>query len=246
MSTCNLGSTIHNLVPNFSQNSGGFLEKKVRICPSVTAKVFLILILCNFTGFEVVALWDPNNQGDELLKTIDIDYASFEDEVILNQKIGLLLIFCDPSHHAQIAVKALGIAKHVFVHPPASISPAQTQRMVQSASYYPNLTAVVGGLRCLPAAQEMRRLIDEKYLGGEGPLHCDIRLNSPSLVSAQSKYSWKCREDMGGGALNQFGYALIDLGLIYLLQQRALRVHGIFRTMQRKTSHINGMFKIFV
>ena len=46
---------------------------------------------------------------------------------------------------------------------------------------------------------------------------------------------------MGGGVLNQFGYALIDLGLIYLLQQRALRVHAVFRTMQRKTPHIKGI-----
>eukprot|EP00093_Oithona_nana_P002462 02462.XXX_52539_51625_1 [CDS] Oithona nana genome sequencing. len=116
--------------------------------------------------------------------------------------------------------------------------------MVQSASYYPNLTAVVGGLRCLPAAQEMRRLIEAKFLGDDdSPLHCDIRLTSPSLVAsdAQSKFSWKCREDMGGGVLNQFGYALIDLGLIYLLQQRALRVHAVFRTMQRNTPHIKGI-----
>ena len=203
-------------------------------------------------GFEVVALWDPNNnQESESAKfaaksnlNIEIEVASYEDEVILHPEIGLLLIFCDPSYHAQIAVKALGIAKHVFVHPPASISPAQTQRMVQSASYYPNLTAVVGGLRCLPAAQEMRRLIEAKFLGDDdSPLHCDIRLNSPSLVAsdAQSKFSWKCREDMGGGVLNQFGYALIDLGLIYLLQQRALRVHAVFRTMQRNTPHIKGI-----
>ena len=199
----------------------------------------------------MVAIWDPNNNQESEAKyaakanlNIEIEVASYEDEVILHPEIGLLLVFCDPSYHAQIAVKALGIAKHIFVHPPASISPAQTQRMVQSASYYPNLTAVVGGLRCLPAAQEMRRLIDEKFLGDEdSPLHCDIRLNSPSLVAsdAQSKYSWKCSEDMGGGVLNQFGYALIDLGLIYLLQQRALRVHAVFRTMQRKTPHIKGI-----
>lgn len=202
-------------------------------------------------GFEVVALWDPNNNQESEAKfaaksnlNIEIEVASYEDEVILHPEIGLLLIFCDPSYHAQIAVKALGIAKHVFVHPPASISPAQTQRMVQSASYYPNLTAVVGGLRCLPAAQEMRRLIEAKFLGDDdSPLHCDIRLTSPSLVAsdAQSKFSWKCREDMGGGVLNQFGYALIDLGLIYLLQQRALRVHAVFRTMQRNTPHIKGI-----
>ena len=191
-------------------------------------------------GFDVVALWDPGaNDLESEAECMSIEFSSqFEDDVLLHREIGLLLVLCAPSYHAQLAVKALGIAKHVYVQPPCAISATQTLRMLQSASYYPNLVAVVGTLRSLPAVQEMKRLMNENYLGT--PLHCDIRLNSPNSVS-KSKYSWRCREDMGGGVLNQFGFSILDLVLNYLLQQKAVRVHAVFRTLQTSTSQINGI-----
>ena len=187
-----------------------------------------------------MALWDPDAcdlEGEAECMSIEFS-SQFEDDVLLHREIGLLLVLCPPSYHAQLAVKALGIAKHVYVQPPCAISATQTLRMLQSASYYPNLVAVVGTLRSLPAVQEMKRLMNENYLGI--PLHCDIRLNSPNLVS-KSKYSWRCREDMGGGVLNQFGFSILDLVLNYLLQQKAVRVHAVFRTLQKNTSQINGI-----
>ena len=144
-------------------------------------------------NFEVVAIWGTNDSDlEEEAISLNISiYSSHEDDVLLNKDIGLLIILCPPIHHAQIAVKALGTFKHVYVHPPCATSAPQTLRMVQSAAYYPNLVAVVGSLRSLPAVQEMKRLIKEGYLGTE-IIHCDLRLQSPPLI--QKKYSWKCSE----------------------------------------------------
>ena len=44
---------------------------------------------------------------------------------------------CPPSHHSQIAVKALGIGKHVAVQSPGGLSQEESMRMVQAAQYYP-------------------------------------------------------------------------------------------------------------
>ena len=189
-------------------------------------------------NFEVVALWDED--GSELeneAESLNISiYSSFEDDVLLNKEIGLLIILCPPIHHAQIAVKALGIAKHVYVHPPCATGALQTLRMVQSASYYPNLCAFVGSLRSLPAAVELKKCL--KYVGSQIS-HCDVRLSSPSLIGS-SRYSWKCSEEMGGGVLNFFGSQLIDL-VLFTLGQRASKVNASFRTVQKKTAQIGGI-----
>jgi len=194
-------------------------------------------------NFEVVAIWDEDgSELEEEAESLNISiYSSHEDDVLYNKEITLLIILCPPIHHAQIAVKALGIAKNVYVHPPCATDLPQTLRMVSAANYFPNLTAVVGSLRALPAVCEMRHLINQSYLGKD-IVHCDVRLNSPSLIG-NSRYSWKCSEEMGGGVLNFFGSQLIDL-VIYLLGQKAVRVNAVFRTIQKKTPNVSGIRQI--
>ena len=194
--------------------------------------------------FEVIAIWDEDDgQMEEEAESLNIGFSSpYVDDVLLHKEIGLLLILCDPIYHASIAVKALGIAKHVYVHPPCAISGSETLRMVQSAAYYPNLLAVVGSLRSLPAVCEMKRLITEQEFLGNEIIHCDVRLNSPSLIG-NSRYSWKCSQEMGGGVLNFFGSHVIDL-VIYLLSHKAVRVHAVSRTVQRQTQQMSEIRKI--
>jgi len=132
-------------------------------------------------GFQVIAIWSENQEdADEAAHRLDIGFSTCNmDDVLLHKEIGLLMVLCSPVNHAQIAVKALGIAKHVYVHPPCSISSSQVLRMVQSAAYYPNLMAVVGmGLRSLPAVEIMKRQLEQNYVG-KSIVHCDVRLNSP-------------------------------------------------------------------
>ena len=101
--------------------------------------------------FEVIAIWDEDDgQMEEEAESLNIGFSSpYVDDVLLHKEIGLLLILCPPIYHASIAVKALGIAKHVYVHPPCAISGPETLRMVQSAAYYPNLLAVRTSIRQL-------------------------------------------------------------------------------------------------
>ena len=51
--------------------------------------------------------------------------------------VDLIVVACPPSHHSQIAVKALGIGKHVAVQSPGGLSQEEAMRMVQAAQYYP-------------------------------------------------------------------------------------------------------------
>ena len=103
--------------------------------------------------------------------------------------------------------------------------------MVQAAQYYPSLISIaLYGLRFLPAYVRIKQLLSntgDASIIGKVTL-CDVRINSPSLISDEEGYSWACDEHMGGGILNQIGSHVIDL-LQYLTNFRASRVHGTVR-----------------
>lgn len=199
-------------------------------------------------GFSVEAIWGKTTEeAESLAQMLDIPFSTCRiDDVLLRKDVDLILILCPPSHHSQIAVKALGIGKHVAVPPPAGISQSETLRMVQAAQYYPSLISIaVYGLRFLPAfvkAKDMLSQLDDNNRIGQITL-CDVRINSPNLIGFNETYSWACDDHMGGGILNQFGSHVIDI-LQYLTNYRATRVHGTLRTFTKTTEKINGIRQI--
>lgn len=44
------------------------------------------------------------------------------DDVLLHRHVGLVAVLCQPDLHAQIAVKALGIGKHVLCDIPVALN----------------------------------------------------------------------------------------------------------------------------
>ncbi len=193
----------------------------------------------------MIAIWGETQElADKTARELGIDFATSNmDEVLLHKDVGLLMILSQPVFHSQIAVKALGIGKHVYVHPPCSINPGETLRMVQAACYYPSLISVVGhGLRSLPAFIEMRRLIRDGYVGNRVS-YCDVKLSTTSLIGSNANYSWKCSESMGGGVLNQYGAHVVDL-LLFLTGEKAASIHGVIKTLETTTAKINGIRRI--
>lgn len=199
-------------------------------------------------GFCIEAIWGKTTEeAENVAQILDIPFSTCRiDDVLLRKDVDLILVLCPPSHHSQIAVKALGIGKHVAVPPPAGISQNETLRMVQAAQYYPSLISIaVYGLRFLPAFVKAKQLISPtggKDLIGEITM-CDVRINSPNLIRHDETYSWACDDHMGGGILNQFGSHVIDL-LQYLTTFKASRVHGTLRTLTKTTEKINGIRQI--
>jgi len=199
-------------------------------------------------GFSVEAIWGKTTEeAESVAQMLDIPFSTSRiDDVLLRKDVDLILVLCPPSHHSQIAVKALGIGKHVAVPPPAGISQNETLRMVQAAQYYPSLISIaVYGLRFLPAFVQAKAILSqpaENSCIGQITL-CDVRINSPNLIGSNETYSWACDDHMGGGILNQFGSHVIDI-LQYLTNFRAVRVHGTLRTFTKTTAKINGIRQI--
>lgn len=135
-------------------------------------------------GFKIEALWGRTiAEAEQVAKDLDIAFhTSRIDDVLLRKDVDLIFIMCSPNLHAQIAVKALGIGKHVVCDKPAGLSQSEALKMVRAAQYYPSLISIVNhSLRFLPAFVKMKNALDDGYLGGPVTV-IDIRVQMGSLL----------------------------------------------------------------
>lgn len=193
-------------------------------------------------GFKVEALWGRTSDlADDCGRDLEIEFKTNKvDEVLLHKDVDLVFIHCPPHLQSPIAVKALGIGKHVICGTPAGPSQLEALRMVNAAQYYPSLMSLMcNGLRFLPCFSKMRQAIEDGYLGEMTV--CEARVHCGSLL--KDKYDWMCDELMGGGVLNVHGSVIIDL-ISFLTGQKAVQVHGMLKTFTKQTEKIKGIRQI--
>lgn len=193
-------------------------------------------------GFKVEALWGrTRDAAEECGDDLEIEFRTNNvDEVLLHKDVDLVFIHCPPHLQSPIAVKALGIGKHVICGTPAGPSQLESLRMVHAAQYYPSLMSLMcNGLRFLPCFIKMKQLIEDGYVGDV--TICEARVHCGSLL--KDRYDWMCDELMGGGVLNVHGSVIIDL-ITFLTGQRAKRVHGMLKTYTKQTEKIKGIRQI--
>lgn len=208
-----------------------------------TSNVVRILVAClRAKGFKVEALWGRTvDSAAALAAELDIPFCTNRvDEVLLRKDVDLVCIICPPNLHSQIAVKALGIGKHVVCDRPAALCQSEVLKMVHAAQYYPSLISLLShGLRFLPAFVQMKKCIQDGYVGEVTV--CDVRVQCGGLID--DHYDWTCEEVMGGGILTTVGSHIIDI-LTFLVDQRAVKVHGMLRTFRKTTDKIKGIRQI--
>lgn len=207
-----------------------------------TGKIIRVLVPClRARDFKVEAIWGRTKEAAEKLASeLDIPFATDKvDEVLLRKDVDLVCIICPPHLHSQIAVKALGIGKHVLCDRPAGLCQTEVLKMVNAAQYYPSLISVLfHTLRFLPAFVQMRKVVRDGYIGNL--TLCDVQVQCGSLL--HDHYDWTCDELMGGGLLTNVGSHIIDI-ITYTTGRRALRVHGMVRTFT-KTCNFKGIRQI--
>lgn len=197
-------------------------------------------------GFKIEALWGRTLQeAEETSKELQIPFFTNKiDDVLLRKDVDLIFVLCAPVLHAQIAVKALGIGKHVVCDKPAGLSQPESLKMVCAGQYYPSLISIVNhSLRFLPAFSHMRKAIHDGYLGlnAYDITLIDIKVQMGALLN--DSYDWFCDETMGGGTLTLVGSHVIDL-VTFLTGFKAIRVHGIVRAFTKTTNKIKGIRNI--
>lgn len=208
-----------------------------------TGKAVRVLVSCLCArGFKVEAIWGRTIEDAKgLAQELNIPfYTNKEDEVLLRKSVDFVCIMCSPHLHAQIAVKAMGIGKHVLCDRPAGLTQSEVLKMVNAAQYYPRLISILcHSLRFLPAYVHMRRQIQEGYVGEVQII--DARVSCGTLL--HDRYDWTSEDFMGGGVLNTLGSHIIDIAA-FVTGLRAVRVHGLARTFTKTTDAVRGIRQV--
>lgn len=193
-------------------------------------------------GFKVVAIWGrTKEEAEKLAKELKISFSTIKvDDVLLNRDVDVVVISCPPHMQSPIAVKALGIGKHVLCGAPAGPSQVDALRMVNAARYYPGLMSmIVFGLRFLPTVLKMKQMIEEGFIGDLAI--CEVKVHYES--KPKDTFDWTCDEMMGGGVLNTIGSNIIDI-VSFLTSQKAVQAHGMLKTYTKQTDKIKGIREI--
>ena len=202
----------------------------------------LTVPLLRSVGFNIAAACG-NNAGKvkTMAESLNIPfYTTKIDELLLRNEVDLVCVFCPPHLRADVTVKALLIGKNVICEAPAGLDKLDAQRMVDASQYYPKLLSLMSHqLRYLPAFIKMREMISEGFCGDLRIYDCSIEMES--LLGM--KYNWLCNHVMGGGVLNLIGSHFIDLSH-FLTGQKATEVHGVLKTFNKHTEHIQGFRQI--
>jgi len=200
-----------------------------------------IVIILKNCGFEIVAVWSRKVQdAADFATEMGIPFSTNKvDGLLLKPEVGFVAIVCTPHLQSPIAVKALGIGKHVFATPPAGTSQLEVLKMVKAATYYPSLLSMMcHGLRFLPTFTMMKQRIDEGYIGE--PYLFEVRVHGGITMT---EFGWECDVIMGGGALSTHGSYIIDV-LYYLSSKKATSVNGLVKTYVKHTDSIKGVREI--
>ena len=137
-------------------------------------------------GFKVDSVWAQSHEAArEAAEELEISFfTSKVDDVLLKKEVDLIIIMCPPILHAQIAVKALGIGKHVLCDKPGGLDQSDTLKMVNAAQYYPSLISVMAySLRFLPSFQYVRNVISDQTIGDV--IVCDIHVQLGTLINTK-------------------------------------------------------------
>lgn len=207
--------------------------------------VKVLVPLLREKGFHIEAIWGRTlADASQISKELNIPFFTNKiDDVLLRKDVDLVFIICPPYLHSQISVKALGIGKHVVCDKPMGLGQADALKMVRASQYYPSLISLVNhSLRFLPAISQMRKSIQDGYIGPANEISMiDVRVQMGSLLN--EKFDWLCDASMGGGALNLIGSHIIDL-MTFLTGKRAIRIHGVIKTYTKTTENVNGIRQI--
>ena len=208
-----------------------------------------IIPLFQFFGFRVTCVWDRNTSRakDQCAKN-GIRLAEFWEQfptkwedVLVSPHVEVVYVATAPSQHAEIAVKALSMGRHVVCQSPLAASMAGAGKMISMSRWYPKLFGGLGShFRFLPAVRKMKELIDEGYCGRV--MMVEARINSTSLL-VDDTYDWKCDSAAGGGALNILGSHLVDL-VMHLTDGKVIEASGFLKTFYEETDTIKNYRKI--
>jgi predicted dehydrogenase len=157
---------------------------------------------------SVVALADNDPQNLAAAHTFARGARAVAEyrDVLAMTDVDAVIIALPPALHADAAVSALEMGKHIYVEKPLATSLADAERVVAAASDKAGVVAMMGfNYRFNPLTQQARAKIAARAIGDV------VAVRTVFSTAARSLAPWKQRRESGGGALLDLAVHHIDI-----------------------------------
>jgi len=168
-------------------------------------------------GVEVAAICTAHKETAEAAAQafgIRKAYWDFE-QLTADPELDIIDVGTRPSFRQAMVLSALRNGKHVYSALPFAVDPAAAEQMCEEQLRHKRVGVVDAQFRWVPAAQHMKRLIDEGYIGK--PVGFNIQLFLPLSVDGErvyphsvypegglTPYKWLAEKASGAGGWRNF------------------------------------------
>jgi predicted dehydrogenase len=166
-------------------------------------------------GAEVVAVFDvqPERARQAQARWAAAKVAPSPDELVSDEAVDAVIVATPPAAHARPTIAALEAGKHVLCEKPFALTPGEAATMVRAAEGSSGFLACASArLRCTPAQQAARRMIDRGELGDVYHAHYrSWRLRGRPGHHVVPGSTWFLDRSLaGGGVIMDVGVYAID------------------------------------
>ncbi len=180
-------------------------------------------VLRKLKGIEVVAICDTDMpKARALADRFKVPDAFSDIEELLEYEELDAIAICTPNHlHEPHVMAALSANLHVFVERPLALNAVEVQQVLRAAEKKKRVLMVALNHRYRADVQIVRSFVQSGELGKVQSVRGSWHVFRPS----RSQLGWRTRRDeAGGGAILDLGYAILDLGLWLADGPKPLRV----------------------
>jgi len=209
------------------------------------AQVAHLPVLRKFRGVQVMAICDSDlPKARALAERYHVPNA-FDDieEMLGTQELDAALV-CTPNHlHEPHILAALTAGLHVLSERPLATSTPAVQRIIRAAEKRDRTLVVAMSHRYRTDVQIVRSFVQSGELGTIDSVRGSWHVFRPS----RAQLGWRQRRDeAGGGAMLDLGYAVIDLGLWLANDPKPVRVSATMdvTTRDRGVEHSGSAFVV--
>ena len=185
-------------------------------------------ILNTHPSVKIAAVCDRSSTMlNTLKKYTGIRIYSHYPEMINKEALDFVVISTPSDSHTEIIQSAVDNNLHTFVEKPFALTAAEGRKTLKHLDNKPLVNQVGYVNRFNEVFMEIKKLLDNGMIGEVKSFSLEMY---GATVLKDSKASWRCKRNTGGGCMYEFASHCIDL-VLYLLGQPDKVVGSIMQSI---------------
>jgi len=157
--------------------------------------------ISRFDDAKLIAAWDDNERrGRAAAEKYGMKFCADYGELLRDDRIDAVIVTSETNRHAELAIAAARAGKHILCQKPMALTLADCDAMAEAADAAGVTFAMAFQMRCDPANQKMKELVDSGAVGRVGLVrrrHCISVLFHEAFFTGDTRWHIEPDKNMG-------------------------------------------------